>query len=85
MHAEIYALIWRLHLEGRKEKLREVFSGLLMMTMVEQHIPGLKAHMMKRRGLFKTWVSQSADYTFPAAQLDEIEYKFKSLERYLES
>ena len=85
MYAEVYALVWQLHLEGKQERLREVFSKLLMMTLVEQHIPGVRPFMMKRRGLFKTSVSRTGDYVLSPAQVDEIEYKFQALEPYLKS
>ena len=83
MYAEVYALIWRLHQEGERDRLREVFGKLLMMTILEQHIPGVKPYMMKRRGLFKTSVSRVWENVLTPAQVDEIEYKFKGLEPYL--
>lgn len=83
MYAEVYALIRRLHQAGERDRLREVFGKLLMMTILEQHIPGVKPCMMKRRGIFKTSVSRVWDNVLTPAQVDEIEYKFKGLEPYL--
>ena len=85
MYAEVYALIWKLHQEEKRERLREVFSKLLMMTILEQHIPGIKPYMMKRRGIFKTAVSRVWKNALSSAQVDEIEYKFKALKPYLKS
>ncbi len=77
------ALIWRLHQDGERDRLQEVFGKVLMMTILEQHIPGVKPYKMKRRGLFKTSVSRVWDSVLTPDQVDEIEYKFKALEPYL--
>lgn len=77
------AFIWRLHQAGERDRLREFFGKLLMMTILEQHISGVKPYMMKRRGIFKTSVSRVWDNVLTRAQVDEIEYKFKGLEPYL--
>ena len=53
------------------------------MTILEQHISGIRGHM-KRRGLIKTSVSRADDYTFSPAQRKEIEYKFSALKPYLQ-
>jgi len=66
-----------------RDRLREAFNKLLMMTIVEQHNPGVKPDMMKRRSIFKTSVPRIRDNILTPAQVDEIEYKFKGLEPYL--
>ena len=83
MYADVYAHLWELHLAGERDEVREVYSKLLLMTNLEQAIPGLRPYMMKRRGVFKTVVSRRGDYSYPAAAVAEIEYNFEALKPYL--
>ena len=83
MYADVYAYLWELHLANEREELREVYSKLLLMTNLEQAIPGLRPYLMKRRGIFKTTVSRRGNYSFSPAAVAEIEYNFEALQPYL--
>ncbi len=83
MYADVYAQLWELHVAGKQGEVREIFSKLIMMTNLEQVIPGIRPYMMKRRGVFKTTVSRRGDYTFSPEAVAEIEYNFAALEPYL--
>ncbi len=83
MYGDVYAHIWELHLAGHHNEVRDLFAKLLVMTNLEQHIPGLKYYMMKRRGVFKTTVSRRGDYTFSPEAVAQIEHDFEPLKPYL--
>ncbi len=83
MYADVYAHLWELHLANKRDAVREVYSKLLLMTNLEQAIPGLRPYMMKRRGVFKTAVSRRGDYSYSAATVAEIEHNFAALKPYL--
>lgn len=83
MFADVYALLWELHLEGKREQWREVFAKLLLMINLDGQIPGVRNYMLKRRGIFKTTVSRRGDYTFSPQDIEEIEYNFAGLKPYL--
>lgn len=85
MYADVYGHMWNLHLEGKREEVREVYSKLLLMTNLESLIPGLRSYMMKRRGVFKTTVSRRGDYTFSPEAVAEIEHNFAALKPYLKA
>jgi dihydrodipicolinate synthase/N-acetylneuraminate lyase len=83
MFADVYALLWELHLQGKREQFREVFSKLLLLINLDRQIPGVRCYMFKRRGIFKTTVSRRGDYTFSPQDIEEIEYNFAALKPYL--
>ena len=83
MYADVYAYLWELHLAGKVEEIREVHSKLLLMTNLEQVIPGMRSYMMKHRGVFKTTISRRADYSYAPDAVAEIEYNFAALKPYL--
>ena len=83
MYGDVYAHLWELHLAGRQDEVRAVYSKLLLMTNLEQAIPGLRPYMMKRRGVFKTTVSRRGDYTYSSEAVAEIEHNFAALKPYL--
>ncbi len=85
MYADVYGHMWNLHLEGKRDEVREVYSKLLLMTNLEPLIPGLRSYMMKRRGVFKTTVSRRGDYTFSPQAVAEIEHNFAALKPYLKA
>ena len=85
MYADVYGHMWNLHLEGKRDEVREVYSKLLLMTNLEPLIPGLRSYMMKRRGVFKTTVSRRGDYTFSPEAVAEIEHNFAALKPYLKT
>ena len=65
-----------LHLAGKRDEVREVFSKLLLMTNLERHIPGVKYYLMKKRGVFKTTVSRRGGYTYTPEAAAEIDHSF---------
>jgi 4-hydroxy-tetrahydrodipicolinate synthase len=83
MFADVYALLWQLHEEGKREQFREVFAKLLLMINLDQQIPGVRNYMFKRRGIFKTTVSRRGDHTLSPEDVAEIEYNFAGLKPYL--
>jgi 4-hydroxy-tetrahydrodipicolinate synthase len=83
MFADVYALLWQLHLEGKREQWRDVFSKLLLMINLDRQIPGVRSYMFKRRGIFKTTVSRRANYAPSPQDIEEIEYNFAALKPYL--
>ena len=83
MYGDIYAHLWELHLADKRDEVREVYSKLLLMTNLEQAIPGLRSYMMKRRGIFKTTASRRGDYQYSREAVAEIEHNFAALKPYL--
>ncbi len=83
MYADIYALLWELHLKGDRDKIREIFSKLMLMINLDAHIPGVRNYMFKRRGIFKTTKSRRGDYTWSEDAIAEIEHNFAALKPYL--
>ena len=82
-YPDVYALLWELHQQNKREKIREVFSKLLLMINTNRQIPGTRAYMMKKRGVFKTTVSRRRDFTYTREQIEEIEFNFEALKPYL--
>ena len=83
MYADIYGLLWELHQKGDRDKIREVFSKLMLMINLDAHIPGVRNYMFKRRGIFKTTKSRRGDYTWSEDAIAEIEHNFAALKPYL--
>jgi 1-pyrroline-4-hydroxy-2-carboxylate deaminase len=82
MFADVYALLWELHKKGDRDKLREVFSKLLLMVNLDQQIPGVRNYVFQKRGVFKTTVSRRGDYTWTDAQKAEIDWNLDGLRPY---
>jgi 4-hydroxy-tetrahydrodipicolinate synthase len=82
MFSDVYALLWELHQKGDRDKLREVFSKLLLMINLDQQIDGVRSYAFKRRGVFKTTVSRRGDYSYNEAQKAEIEWNLAGLAPY---
>ncbi len=82
MFADVYALLWELHLKGDHDKMREVFSKLLLMVNLDQQIPGVRNYVFRKRGIFKTAVSRRADYSWNEAQRAEIDWNLDGLSPY---
>ncbi len=82
MFSDIYALLWELHKKNDREKIREVFSKLLLMINLDQQIPGTRNYVFKKRGLFKTTISRRGEYTYNAAQKAEIDFNLEALKPY---
>lgn len=82
MFADVYALLWELHLKGDRRKMREVFSKLLLMVNLDQQIPGVRNYVFRKRGIFKTAVSRRANYSWNEAQRAEIDWNLDGLSPY---
>jgi dihydrodipicolinate synthase/N-acetylneuraminate lyase len=85
MYADVYELLWNLHLQNDLQQMREVFSKLLLMLNLDQQIPGVRLYLLKKRGIFKTTVSRKGNYTFSPQAIAEIEYNFEALKPYLKA
>ena len=84
-YAEIYTQLWDLNREGKFDQQRELFSKLLLMLNLDHEIPGVRAYILKKRGLFKTTVSREADYQLGPQAIAEIDYNFEALKPYLKA
>ena len=82
-YADLYAQIWDSYQSGDHEKARDLFSKLLLMTNVDERIPGTRPYIMKRRGVFKTSVSRQQNLQLSPAAIQEIEFNFAALKPYL--
>ena len=82
-YAEVYARIWDLHHENRPDAVRDLYSKLMLITNLENYIPGLRPYLMKQRGVFKTHVTRRGDYEFDTNAVAEIDYNMEPLKPYL--
>jgi dihydrodipicolinate synthase/N-acetylneuraminate lyase len=82
-YADLYAQIWDSYQAGEHGKARDLFSKLLLMTNVDERIPGTRQYVMKKRGVFKTTVSRQHDVKLSSAAIQEIEFNFEALKPYL--
>jgi dihydrodipicolinate synthase/N-acetylneuraminate lyase len=82
-YADVYAQVWDTYQAGQREKAREIFSQLLLMINCDQQVPGTRQYLMKKRGVFKTWVSRRRDFDFTPEAIQEIEFNFAALKPYL--
>ena len=60
-----------------------MFSKLLLMLNLDQQIPGVRAYILKKRGVFKTTVTRAGDHTLTPEAIAEIEFNFAALKPYL--
>ena len=82
-YADIFAQLWSLHQQSKFEEQRELFSKLLLMLNLDREIPGTRAYILKKRGVFKTTVSREGDHPLSPEAVAEIEYNFAALKPYL--
>ncbi len=82
-YAEVYARIWALHRENRPDAVRDLYAKMMLITNLENHIPGLRPYMMQQRGVFKTSVTRRGNYEFDADAIAEINYNMEPLKQYL--
>ncbi len=85
MYAEIYPLLWELERKGDMDKLREVFSKLMVMINLDQQIPGTRSYMFHKRGIFKTTVSRKGEYSWTPEQVAEMDWALEGIKPYLKS
>lgn len=78
-YAEVYAKIWELHEEGRVDAVRDLYAKMMLITNLENYIPGLRPYMMQQRGIFKTRVTRRGSYDFDANAVAEIDYNLEPL------
>jgi len=79
MYSDIYAQLWELHLKGKRDEIRDLFSKLMLVINLDAHIPGVRNYMFKRRGIFKTTKSRRGDHTWSKEAIAEIEHNLEAL------
>lgn len=79
MYSDIYAQLWELHLKGKQDEIRDLFSKLMLVINLDAHIPGVRNYMFKRRGVFKTTKSRRGDHTWSKEAVAEIEHNLAAL------
>lgn len=84
-YADLYSQIWNLYHSGEQQKARDLFARLLLMINLDEHIPGTRQYMMKRRGVFKTTISRQREVSLSRAAIAEIEFNFEALKPYLKA
>lgn len=82
-YSDIYAQLWELHEGGRMGEVRQLFGSLLLMTTLEQQIPGMRLYVMKKRGVFKTMLSRRTAFHSTPEAVREIDETFEVLRPYL--
>ncbi len=82
-YADLYPQIWDAFQAGEHAKAREIFSKLLLMLNCDQQVPGTRQYIMKKRGVFKTWVSRVRDFEMTAEAMAEIEFHWEACKPYL--
>jgi 4-hydroxy-tetrahydrodipicolinate synthase len=82
-YADLYAQIWNAYQSGQRHQAREIFSKLMLMVNIEQQIPGTRQYVMKKRGVFKTWVSRRTEVQFTKEAMQEIDFNLEALKSYL--
>ncbi len=82
-YGEVYARIWDLHNENRPDAVRDLYSKLMLITNLENYIPGLRPYLMKQRGLFKTHGTRRGEFELDANAVAEIDYNMEPLKPYL--
>ena len=56
---------------------------MMLITNLENHIPGLRPYLMKARGIFKTAVTRRGRFDYDANAVAEIDYNMEPLKPYL--
>ncbi|MDA1314477.1 MAG: dihydrodipicolinate synthase family protein [Acidobacteria bacterium] len=79
MYSDIYAQLWELHEQGKRDDVRDLFAKLLLVINLDAHIPGVRNYIFKRRGIFKTSKSRRGDHTWSEEAVAEIEHNLAAL------
>ena len=79
VYADIYAQLWELHLKGKRDEIRDLFSKLMLMINLNSQIRGVRNYIMKRRGIFKTTKSRRGEYTWSEEEVTEMEHNLAAL------
>jgi 4-hydroxy-tetrahydrodipicolinate synthase len=87
MYADLMAMIWKLHEQGKHDELRDAYSRFLLMHNLNQEVPGADLYIMKKRGLFKTTITRREgglkQLEFAPEAIAEIEFRYAALRPYL--
>ena len=84
-YADLYSQVWNLYHGGEQQKARDLFARLLLMINLDEHIPGTRQYMMKKRGVFKTTISRQRELSLSPAAIEEIAFNFEALKPYLKA
>jgi 4-hydroxy-tetrahydrodipicolinate synthase len=79
LYPDIDARIWDLYHSGRQGEARELFARRLLMVNAAQQIPGGRAWVMKRRGVFKTAISRREKAAVSPEAERELEFELEAL------
>ncbi len=82
-YADAFVQIWDDYHSGNKERARQIYSQLCLMSACEAYIPGTREYVLKKRGVFKTMRSRRRQYQFSPESIAEIEYFYEGLKPYL--
>ena len=82
-YSDIHAQVWDLYQAGRRDEARDLFGRLLLMQELENHIPGTRQYIMRKRGVFKTMVSRQRKGEIGPEAAREIDFNFEALRPYL--
>jgi dihydrodipicolinate synthase/N-acetylneuraminate lyase len=82
-YSDVYAQIWNLYQSGQLDSARDLFARLLLMINLDQETPGVRAYIMKKRGVFRTTVSRAKIAELSREAIAEIDYNFEALKPYL--
>ena len=83
LYPDIDVQIWDLYHSGNPEKAREIFSKRVLMQYTSQLIPGARAYIMKKRGIFKNAFSRREKTDFTPDAIREMDFEFEGLRPYL--
>ena len=83
MYGDVYAKLWELNQAGHQEELRDCYSKLLLIQNLDNLIPGVRLHVLQKRGVFKTTKSRRGEYSFSKQQIAEIDFRLEALAPYL--
>ena len=78
---------WSLHLEGRHDEVRDLYSKYLLMRNLQEQVPGVDLYVLKKRGIFKTMYTRRgqvggkkvAEPQLAPDVVQEIEFRLKAL------
>jgi hypothetical protein len=83
LYPDIDVRIWDLYHSGRQREARDFFARRLLMVNAAQQIPGARAWVMKRRGVFKTGVSRRDKAIVTSEAERELEFNREALQPHL--
>src|SRR5262249_50661803 len=84
-YSDIHAQIWDLYQAGKRDASRDLFEKLMLMINLDQEIPGVRAYILKKRGVSRTTASRMKPVELSREAIAEIDYNFAALEPYLKA